>query len=162
MKLLALAPLCWNQTRAESSSTKPLLSSSRSISILDAILDVLIPRDLTPSATDLDLGQSIVDIAAQIPRYPELIEQGLKWFESTSTKSFHKPFSSLPLDTQIQIVDVAFKQPEMTLPRVFIERLRDDAMTLYYHNSAAWEGMDIDRPIQPIGYPKHDKPPKKL
>ncbi|MGI9280533.1 MAG: gluconate 2-dehydrogenase subunit 3 family protein [Endozoicomonas sp.] len=130
--------------------------------ILPSILDVLIPRDQTPSATDLDLDRSITEIAAQIPNYPELLQQGTQWFENTSIQSFNASFPDLIIHSQELIVEASFKQPEMTLPRVFIERLRDDVMTLYYHNSASWGGMEIDRPIQPIGYPEHEEPPEKL
>lgn len=160
LKLLSLAPLYWEQACAGLPGALPPSSGSRSI--LAAILDILIPRDTTPSASDLGLDLSIMSLAEQVPRYPELIEQGLLWFESTCVKSFNKSFTDLQSNTQNRIVEVAFSQPEMTLPRVCIERLRDDTMTLYYHNNVTWKETGIIRPIQPVGYPEHNEPPKEF
>ncbi|WP_062269525.1 gluconate 2-dehydrogenase subunit 3 family protein [Endozoicomonas arenosclerae] len=157
LKLLALAPLCWEQTYAQLNNPEPVPPG-----VLPSVLDVLIPGDSTPGATDLKIEESLLDTASQIPRYPELIQQGTQWFNTTSLRSFYKPFPELAPNAQIRIVEAAFNQPEMTLPRVFIERIREDAMTLYYHNSASWTGMDINRPIQPLGYPDHEEPPGKL
>lgn len=160
LKLIAVAPLYWQQAYAGALDFQSSPSNNRRL--LAVTLDILIPRDITPSATDLKLDVAIMSLADQVSRYPELLEQGLGWLESTSIRSFNKAFLELQLKHQNLIVDAAFNQPDMTLPKVFIERLRDDVMTLYYHHNAAWKGMAIEQPIQPTGYPKHDKSPEEL
>ncbi len=123
-----------------------------------AILDILIPGDISPSATDVKIDSILLHVSSKIDNYPDLIKQGTTWFNITAMKSFNQAYIELSTDLKTKIIEVAFKQANMTLPKVFIECIRDDAMTAYYQIEASWSGMLLAQPIQTQGYPQYDKP----
>lgn len=129
------------------------------IPTLQSFLDVLIPRDSTPSASDINLDQKLINKASGIANYHRLLVEGTQWLNAQSLKYWGLPFNELPADNKEKLVDAAFKAPVGTLPQVFMTWVRDDAMQLYYSDPRSWPGLAISHPPQPNGYPTaHHKP----
>lgn len=127
--------------------------------MLAAVLDLIIPQDETPSASALDVHLSLLALSKTIPSYPDLILQGLGWMEQNARQAGFAGFLAMPPAEQETLMTAAFAAPAQSLPQVFAQRLRDDAMTIYYRDPRALVGLGIDGPIQPAGYPDHDKAP---
>jgi hypothetical protein len=156
LKFATLSPLTWMPIYTEHTIANNNVEITKKI--MSSILDILIPRDISPSATDVKLDSILLHVSSKIDNYPDLIKQGTSWFNITALKSFNQTYIELPTHLKTKIIEVAFEQANMTLPKVFIERIRDDAMTAYYQIEASWSGMLLEQPIQPWGYPQHDKP----
>lgn len=130
---------------------------------LQSFLDVLIPRDSTPSASDINIDQKLINKASGIANYHRLLVEGTQWLNAQSLKYWGLPFNELSADKKEKLVDAAFKAPVGTLPQVFMTWVRDDAMQLYYSDPRSWPGLAISTPPQPNGYPTaHLKPRDSL
>jgi hypothetical protein len=128
--------------------------------ILTALVDAFLPADENSlSGSDLNVPQRVTALAQDVPNYPPMLQLGLTWLEETAQKLHKRPFCDLAGSQQGFIIGTAFAQPDQTLPRVFATRLRADCMILYYSNPAAWLSLGLNAPIQPHGYPDHDKAP---
>lgn len=116
---------------------------------LNAFLDVLIPRDeLSGSASDLAVGTSLWEIAVEDSRFRRLLELGCRWLDMTATKSF----SGLSAEQQYAVVNWMSASDYNQVPRRFYELARQMAMIAYYSHPAAWGGLPVQRPPQPLGY----------
>ncbi|NVK06022.1 MAG: hypothetical protein HWD81_00630 [Marivivens sp.] len=125
-----------------------------------AFLDMLIPRDETsPPASELSLSDRLIDLGRSIPNYLDMIFLGAQWLQSASMRSSGKSFDELPLVAKFQLTKAAFSQPIDSLPFVFANRIKDDALTLYYSHPASWSVVGLESPIQPNGYPDFMKEP---
>lgn len=137
-------------------------ASARSIPMIEtlsAVVAVLVPADVTPSAADLGVHHQLATLSNTVPNYARMLTEGSHWLEAVSLQKFGQQYGNLHTRSQSLLVKHAFDAPAQTLPSVFINRIRDDTMTFYYQNSAAWDGLGIDGPIQPEGYPDADKKP---
>jgi hypothetical protein len=127
--------------------------------VLPSLLDALIPPDETPSATQLGIPAKILALAQGIPNYPVMLGEGARWLNQMAGQGHGRPFIQLKGPEQDAILDKAFSSPAGTLPHVYLHRIREDAMRLYYQDPRSWRGTGISRPLQPLGYPGHDRPP---
>jgi hypothetical protein len=134
---------------------RPLNAASQTEETLHALVETLVPRDETPSAADLGIDKRLQAMATGIENYGLMIEEGTAWLDNQANGSF----SSLPLQERERVLELAFSQPEHTLPQVFAVRIRSDTLTLYYQDPRAWRGLPISSPIQPDGYPDQAKRP---
>ena len=137
-------------------------ASARSIPMIEtlsAVVAVLVPADITPSAAELGVHHQLAALAKTVPNYGRMLTEGSHWLEATSLQKFGFQYGNLQPRRQSLLVKYAFETPTQTLPNVFINRIRDDTMTFYYQNSAAWDGLGLNGPIQPEGYPEADKKP---
>lgn len=117
---------------------------------LSAFLDVLIPRDQqTGSATDLQVDKQIWSVAESSQDFRRLIVSGCDWLNETGGPPFHQ----LDDEQQYSVVAWMSESDWQYTPRRFYDLLRSTALSLYYSQSAAWEGLPIKRPPQPEGYP---------
>jgi hypothetical protein len=115
-----------------------------------AFLDVLLPRDdLSGSATDLRVDGQLWDLAGDDARFRRLIGLGCQWLNMTGGP----PFTELSAGQQTAVVEWMSHSDWNEVPRRFYELVRQTAVTAYYSNPAAWRGMPIKRPPQPLGYP---------
>ena len=115
-----------------------------------AFLDVLLPRDdLSGSATDLRVDGQLWALAGDDARFRRLIELGCQWMNMTGGP----PFTELSAGQQIAVVEWMSHSDWDQVPRRFYELVRQTAVTAYYSDPAAWRGMTIVRPPQPLGYP---------
>lgn len=114
-----------------------------------AFLDVLLPRDsLSGSATDLRVDKQLWDLAADDARFRRLIGLGCQWLNATGGP----PFAQLSAEQQIAVVAWMSNSDWNQIPRRFYELVRHTAVEVYYSSPAAWRGLPIERPPQPLGY----------
>lgn len=114
-----------------------------------AFLDVLLPRDsLSGSATDLRVDKQLWDLAADDARFRRLIGLGCQWLNATGGP----PFAELDAGQQIAVVEWMSHADWNEVPRRFYELVRQTAVEVYYSDPAAWRGLSIERPPQPLGY----------
>ncbi len=127
--------------------------------VLPSLLDVLIPADETPSASQLGIPAKILALAERVPNYSVMLSEGARWLNQLASQSHGRPFLMLKVPEQDSILEKAFTSPVGTLPYVYLHRIREDSMRLYYQDPRSWRGTGISRPLQPLGYPLHDRPP---
>jgi hypothetical protein len=58
------------------------------------------------------------------------------------------------------IINEGLKYPNNTLPKVFLERIRQDTMAFYYARQESWLGLGHTKILQPHGFPSFDRAPK--
>jgi hypothetical protein len=83
------------------------------------------------------------------PRFRRLVELGCRWLNLTGGP----PFAELTAEQQIAVVEWMSTSDWNQIPRRFYELVRQAAIELYYSDPAAWRGLPIERPPQPLGYP---------
>lgn len=143
-----LATPVWTQAQSKSDPS----------GILADLLDVLIPKDISPSATELQVHVKIWKQARSIKNYDAMLRQGIAWLDQQAQlKGSSSGFLGLSLTQKNQCVAIALKSSPMTLPRVFMERLMEDAFRFYYTQLEAYKHIKDMKPIQPVGYPKHHR-----
>jgi hypothetical protein len=109
----------------------------------------LLPRDaLSGSATDLRVDERLWALAATEVRFRRLIELGCQWLNLTGGP----PFTELAAEQQSAVVEWMSHADWDQIPRRFYELVRQTAVEVYYSDPAAWHGLPIDRPPQPLGY----------
>jgi hypothetical protein len=114
-----------------------------------AFLDVLLPRDvLSGSATDLRVDAQLWALSDTEVRFRHLIALGCQWLNITGGP----PFAKLATKQQIAVVEWMSHSDWDQVPRRFYELVRQTAVEVYYSDPAAWRGLPIDRPPQPLGY----------
>jgi hypothetical protein len=129
--------------------------------VLANLLDVLIPKDISPSATELRVHEKIWDQARSIKNYEAMLRQGVTWLDQQAQlNGSSSGYLGLSLVKKNQCIALALQSPPMTLPRVFMERLMEDAFRLYYTQLDAYKHIKDMKPIQPFGYPKRHMAPK--
>ena len=115
-----------------------------------AFLDVLLPRDeWSGSATDLQVDVKLLEFTKDDPRFGRLVDLGCHWLNMTGGP----PFARLTSDQQVTVVEWMSKSDWNEIPRRFYELVRQVAVGLYYGTPAAWHGLAIKHPPQPLGYP---------
>ena len=124
-------------------------------------LDTLIPADQTPSATALAVDKKIVAAATLDHRLRRLITTGCAWLDTQAKDHYDvESFSSLSETQRESVVTLAAAEKIDTLPRVFFERLRQDAFFHYYAQPASWSGLAYAGPPQPKGHLDFYLPPR--
>ena len=128
--------------------------------ILADLLNVLIPKDISPSATELLVHEKIWEQARSIKNYDAMLRQGVAWLDQQAQlNGSSSGYLGLSFTQKNQCIAIALKNPPMTLPRVFMERLMEDAFRFYYTQVEAYKHIKDMKPIQPLGYPKHHRSP---
>ena len=127
---------------------------------LTAFVDVLVPRDDLPSASDLDVDRRIIAKAATIPAYARLLRHGCRWLDSEAhtLDGSVSYFRDLEPDTQVRIVELAEAGKDKSVGRVFFRNVRQDTLRYYYAHPVVWRALGYDGPPQPIGFPEFDQP----
>lgn len=128
--------------------------------ILDALVDTLVPGDADfPSGPEIGIPKRLFDLSKTIPNYPEMLGLGFRWIDETTRATHGKDFRAATRDQRDAILRAALNEPAQTLPAVFAARVRNDVMTLYYASPEVWAVLGFEGPIQPVGFPDHDKAP---
>lgn len=141
---------------ANASSSQQTLSQ-----IFTTFIDTLIPEDSTASASQLGLDNVLLEHAATIENYPELIELGCTWLNEQSFNSYQKSFLGLSEPQRTRIVVLSEQATALSIEKQFFERVKADLFRLYYSNPATWSGIAFDNPPQPKGYPDYAEKPLK-
>jgi hypothetical protein len=126
---------------------------------LRALLDTLIPADETPAASAVGVDQALLEKARRGAGYRRLIEQGAAWLDDSARALGAKSFAAASEEQRIAVVRQAERAPKRTLPRMLFERVRSDALELYYAQPAAWAALGYAGPPQPAGFPEFERPP---
>ncbi len=129
------------------------------LSALPAFVDVLIPRDRTPSATELNVHETLLGNGQREPMLHLLLTQGCRWLDEQADKRGGVRFADLEEADQIAVVRKAAGTREGFMGRYFFDRIRERAMAIYYARPESWPGSGFERPPQPVGYPDYAKPP---
>jgi hypothetical protein len=117
---------------------------------LAAFLNTLLPADeLSGSASNLGVDRQIWTFSNTSPDFRKLLDYGCRWLNMTGGI----PFSDLPSEQQIAVVDWMSRADWNEIPRRFYELVRQVAVELYYANPAALSGLPVKRSPQPSGYP---------
>lgn len=115
-----------------------------------AFLDVLLPSDdISGSATDLQVDGKLWKFSESEPRFRHLVELGCQWLNLTGGP----PFAELSAEQQVVVVEWMSKLDWNQVPRRFYELVRQAAIEFYFSQPEAWNGLPIERPPQPLGYP---------
>lgn len=115
---------------------------------LVALLDHLIPADaLTPAASALQVPQRLWAEARTQPDVLRLLEVGCAWLDR-----YGDGFASLAFDERETLVAWMARAPWEAPQRRLFYWARERGMALYYAQPAAWRGLPIHRPPQPLGY----------
>lgn len=128
---------------------------------LPAFVDTLIPADSTPSASQLGLDAALARHAESVENYTRLLELGCEWLDATAKRLHGVSFAHLKSSLREAVVTLAETSPENSIPRIFFDRVRYDLMGLYYAAPASWDGLGLEAPPQPAGYPDFAKAPRK-
>ena len=121
------------------------------IRTLSSFLDILIPKDITPSASQLDIPSKLVRHAHSIENYIFLLRQGLTWINSHSRHNYKSNFSNLTVGQQEKITHAAASAEAPAIVQLYFTRVRNDSFFIYYSQPDSWSGM-IESAPQPSGY----------
>lgn len=133
------------------SKTEQVLPAAK-LHTLTSYLDYLIPRDQSPSASDLNIHIKLVEHSRNIENYPILLNLGPDWLNNQSVLSFGSSFTRLSDSQKEKIILLAKSAKINTIPYQLYHRIRNDAMLLYYSDRRSWIGLGISMPPQPVGY----------
>jgi hypothetical protein len=129
---------------------------------LAAFLDVLIPADESPSATQLDIHLKILRRAEKDVSYWLMLKQGCRWLDKRARDAGRPAFPELAPPQQESLVEQAATNPGAPGIKDFFQTLRDDAFRLYYADPRSWAGLGgYSGPPQPLGFPDYTHPPRK-
>lgn len=117
---------------------------------LQTFIDTLIPADAeSPSASQLGVLDDIQGVMKHDALFARLVVTGIQWLDINTQGRF----DMLAAEERENVLRWMEQQQYDTIPRRFLEVLRDQVMLFYYAKPASWNGMEIQRPPQPIGYP---------
>ncbi|WP_439103952.1 gluconate 2-dehydrogenase subunit 3 family protein [Celeribacter marinus] len=153
LKLIACAPVLASGAAHAASVSNP------DIERLTRLVDVIVPKDETPSASELNVHTYLVTLGDQIDNYALLLREGSAWLEASSQKKFNKAFVTTTASEADQVLRLAMRYPELHLPRVFAARMVQDVLKIYYAIPATWPSLGFDGPIQPAGFSDFESRP---
>lgn len=131
------------------------------LTALAPYLDTLIPADgRTGSAGDLGVTERLRDKMRLESGYVRLARRGCRWLDDAARRRGAGDFAALDAAGREAIVVLAAAARKRSLPRVFFERTRGDAMAAYYAEPAVWADIGYDGPPQPRGFPDHARAPR--
>ena len=126
---------------------------------LGAFLDTLLPADITPGASQLEVDKSIITQARANMRLQRLLTLGCAWLDTQAKERGAEDFAALAQPNRDAIVSAAETSPAQSLPRVFFEQIRGMAFYHYYARPETWPGMAYAGPPQPRGFLDFTQPP---
>jgi len=129
---------------------------------LRAFLDVLLPEDESPSASQLGVDAQILDEASEHPNVKGLLDTGSAWLDLQARRKRAQAFHQLDEQGKIDIVKLAESQPQPSLIRVYFRFVQDRAFKYYYSHPDSWASLGYDGPPQPRGFMDYDQPPRGL
>jgi hypothetical protein len=119
-----IAPLVFQIRTASASLDKVGVNSET----LSAFLDVLIPKDETPSASELNTHTKIIAHGYRIENYIVLLQQGLAWLDRQSVTYFMKPYAALSTREQERVTYLASTQDAPSIVQLFFSLIKNDAL----------------------------------
>jgi len=129
---------------------------------LSALLDVLLPEDESPSASQLGVDARILAEASGNPNLMRLLDTGSTWLDRQARRQGAQAFHQLDEEHQIGIVKLAEAQPQPSLVQIYFRYVQDRAFNYYYAHPESWPSLGYVGPPQPRGFPDYDRPPRDL
>ena len=134
-----------------------------SLSALPALLDTLLPEDISPSASQLNVGPDLIRTARQESGFERLLILGCAWLNEQAQKQAqdqgHQLFENLDEASRIAIITTAEQSANRSLPRVFFNAVQQYAFGIYYAHPETWVSLGYTGPPQPVGFPGYAEPP---
>ncbi len=116
-------------------------------------LDTLLPAGDSPAATELDIHHYLVEHAAGVRNYLELLSLGCRWLDAQAAGA--KTFVRLDSTAQERIVARLEGAASGTIEHQFFERSLSDTMQFYYAHPRTWPALGFTGPPQPVGFPDY-------
>lgn len=129
---------------------------------LSSYVDTLIPPDITPAASQLNVPQMIISKSKSDRKYRRLIKKGCHWLDKQAGYFNADSFAMLNEQNREHIVKIASEGERDSLHGIFFERMRLDAFFCYYGIVESWKGLGYEGPPQPKGFPDYTLPPKEV
>ena len=129
-------------------------------SVLPAFLDTLIPADQTPSASQLNVDEDVIDYLAEKSRYKNIVMFGCIWLNEQANKIFSDDFDKIETQEKIEIVQRLEAAKENQTAQFFFHHIKDKAFEFYYSKPQSWIGLGISQPPQPMGYSDYQQQPQ--
>lgn len=127
-----------------------LAETAPTFDTVDAYVDILLPADgLSPAASALGVGASIMALGAEQPLLADLIDLVTAWMDTIGADRF----VDLSFDERHAIVTYMANADIDTLEGRFFQLIRLFAIEFYYAQPQALAGMALDPAPQPSGYP---------
>lgn len=130
------------------------------VTVLPDFLDTLIPADLTPSASQLNVDEDIVDYLHDNPRYKNIVMFGCVWLNKKANELFSTDFYNLSLEEKTQVVEILEAMKENQTAQFFFNHIKDKSFEFYYSKPQSWVGLGIQHPPQPMGYSDYNQSPQ--
>ena len=128
---------------------------------LSGWVDTLFPRDGdSPAASELRVHQQIIERAAGIPQYHQLLEVGMRWADAQAVLQGAATFAALDDAGRESVVAQAETMGTKAMPGLFFHHTLKDARQFYYEDAASWAGVGFPHAPQPYGYVNYMEAPK--
>ena len=127
---------------------------------LKTYIDILIPEDITPAASQLGIHDEIIARTIKLKAYRRLLQYGVIWLDKTASSQFaQQPFILLSPGQQETIITAMESAKRSSAPRLFFEQIRKDCFDFYYTKPESWGGLGFNNPPQPLGNINYSQPP---
>jgi hypothetical protein len=127
---------------------------------LRVYVDILIPADETPGASQLGVDRDLLKKGRENAVYQRILELGVAWLDRQAREMGGEDFVSLEESARISVVTRAAEAGMVTLEGMFFQGTRIDAFQFYYARPAGWQGIaGYHGPPQPLGYMDQHRPP---
>ncbi|NOX08910.1 MAG: gluconate 2-dehydrogenase subunit 3 family protein [Gammaproteobacteria bacterium] len=127
---------------------------------LRAFIDVLLPEDETPSASQLGIDEEILTRVANHPNYTRLLHGGLAWLDKMAYAQYNRRGFTLLTQAQREaIVRMAEATKMPSAQRLFFEQIRKDSFLFYYSHPQSWSNLGFNGPPQPAGFIDYTQAP---
>lgn len=127
---------------------------------LSCFLDILIPEDLTPGATALNVDVEIISKSKRYKYYKNSLTKGCMWLQKNANTHGHENFCDLSRSQQEAIVASMEQSHPGSIENIFFHTILDDAFHYYYADPKSWVGLAYAGPPQPYGYSDYQLAPK--
>lgn len=129
---------------------------------LRAYVDVLIPADETPSASQLGVDREMLAKGRNSVDYRNVLVYATSWLDEQARGRGNRDFVSLDLPARESVVARAAAADRESLENLSFEITRTDAFLYYYARPESWRGItDYRGPPQPLGFMDYYLPPRK-
>ena len=129
------------------------------MTVLPEFLDTLIPADQTPSASQLNVDEDMLDYLADRPRHQDIVLFGCMWLNKQSNELFDSDFGKLNTQQKIQIVENLESIQQNQTAQFFFYHVKEKAFEFYYSKPQSWVGLGFYQPPQPLGYADYNQSP---
>ena len=124
--------------------------ADRIAGVFGAFCDTLVPADaLTPAASTLGVPAAILDDVRGNALGERLVGAGCAWLDAACAGDFAAATEAVRVGALERMQAMPWESPA---GRFFVV-MRNTVMADYYVQPAAWRGLALDRPPQPLGFP---------